>query len=180
MNEYIDYGYIGNNNMINRNITKPEWKRKIIRPAQSIVIFDDCLGSTALSSTESFLKLSIMNRHIAELQTPFQNRQALGCSVMLLVQSYTSKTGGVTRSVRENCTDLILWENKQKGAMDKIKMELGGALDEDEFDAAYAAAIKDKHDNLTVSFSPHCVTQTYRRNLSEYLIFNENECNCKK
>jgi len=95
--EYMDYGYVGENGTINNKIQKPEWKYKHIsgkiRPPTSLLIMDDVLGSTALSQSESFTKLCIMNRHIAPLSEPFDNRQALGCSVIILSQCYSSRQG---------------------------------------------------------------------------------------
>ena len=179
LNDYMTYGYINENGMMNRNIVKPEWKYPIIRPSQTLLVVDDCLGSSVMSQTDSFTKLMIMNRHIAPMSQPYGNRQALGCSVMLLVQSYTARQG-VPRSCRENCTDLILFTNKSKDQMKKIKDELAGAIDEHNFETACNYALKEKHDNLTITFNPKCRTKTFRKNLSSFIVFGEdlNHCNC--
>ena len=65
--------------------------------------------------------------------------------------------------------------------MKKIKDELAGAIDEDEFEQAYLYATEGKHDNLTISFNPSCPTKRFRKNLNEYIIFPdaEKECKCK-
>tara|TARA_R100001198_G_scaffold94402_1_gene77555 strand:+ start:1131 stop:2180 length:1050 start_codon:yes stop_codon:yes gene_type:complete len=179
LNDYMDYGYINENGMINRDIVKPEWKYKIIRPPQTLLLVDDCLGSSVLSQTDSFTKLMIMNRHIAPMSQAYGNRQALGCSVMLLVQSYTARNG-IPRSCRENCTDLILFTNKSKDQMKKIKDELAGAIDENNFQIACDYALKEKHDNLSITFNPKCPTKTFRKNLSSFIVFGEDlkHCNC--
>jgi len=183
--EYMDYGYVGENGHINNKLTRPEWKYKHIsgkvRPPTSLLIMDDVLGSTALSQSEAFTKLCIMNRHIAPLSEPFDNRQALGCSVIILSQSYSSRQG-IPKSCRENATDLIMFKNKQKDAMKKIKDELAGAIDEDQFEEAYLYATDGKHDNLTISFNPDCPTKRFRKNLNEFIIFPDAEaqCHCKK
>ena len=183
--EYMDYGYVGENGHLNNKITKPEWKYKEIsgkiRPPTSLLIMDDVLGSTALSQSEAFTKLCIQNRHIAPLSEAYGDRHALGCSVIILSQVYSAQQG-VPRSCRENCTDLILFKNRQKGAMEKIKQELAGAVDEAEFETAYLYATEGKHDNLCISFNPDCPTKRYRKNLNEYLIFEsaEKECQCAK
>ena len=44
LSDYIGYGYVSENGMMNRNIVKPEWKYKNIRPPQSLLIVDDCLS----------------------------------------------------------------------------------------------------------------------------------------
>lgn len=183
LNEYIRMGYVGENGYLNNKIVKPEWKYKDIsgkiRPPTSLLVMDDVLGSTALSQSEAFTKLCIMNRHIAPLSEPFDNRQALGCSVIILSQVYSAQNG-IPRACRENATDLILFKNRQKGAMEKIKQELAGAVDETEFEQAYLYATEGKHDNLCISFNPDCPTKRYRKNLNSYIIFPsaESECQC--
>ena len=155
--EYINMGYVTTDGHLNDRFIKPEWKYKEIsgkiRPPTSLLIMDDVLGSTALSQSEAFTKLCIMNRHIAPLSEPYGDRQALGCSVMMLSQCYSTRQG-IPKSCRENATDLIMFKNKQKDAMKKIKDELAGAIDEDEFEQAYIYATQGKHDNLTISFNP--------------------------
>ena len=66
--------------------------------------------------------------------------------------------------------------------MEKIKQELAGAVDEDEFEQAYLYATEGKHDNLCISFNPDCPTKRYRKNLNEFIIFPdaEKECRCGK
>ena len=182
--EYINMGYVTTDGHLNDRFIKPEWKYKEIsgkiRPPTSLLIMDDVLGSTALSQSEAFTKLCIMNRHIAPLSEPYGDRQALGCSVMMLSQCYSTRQG-IPKSCRENATDLIMFKNKQKDAMKKIKDELAGAIDEDEFEQAYLYATQGKHDNLTISFNPSCPTKRFRKNLNEYIIFPdaEKECKCK-
>ena len=183
--EYMNIGYVGENGMINHKLTKPVWKYQHIsgkiRPPTSLCVFDDVLGATALSQSESFIKLCIMNRHLAPLSEPFDNRQALGCSVIILAQVYSAQNG-IPRSCRENATDLILFRNRQKGAMEKIKQELAGALDEAEFEEAYLYATEGKHDNLCISFNADCSTKMYRKNLNQFLVFEsaQKECRCGK
>jgi len=177
LSDYIGYGYVSENGMMNRNIVKPEWKYKNIRPPQSLLIVDDCLSSSALSSTEAFTKLMIMNRHLGALSEAYGDRQALGCSVMLLVQSYTAKQG-IPRACRENCTDLILFKNKSKDQFKKISDELAGGVDVEKFTQAYEYATQGDHDNLSITFAPSCKTKTFRKNLSSFIIFPDDAATC--
>jgi len=181
LNEYMNMGYVGENGYLNNKIVKPEWKYENIsgkiRPPTSLLVMDDVLGSTALSQSEAFTKLCIMNRHIAPLSEPFDNRQALGCSVIILSQVYSAQQG-IPRACRENATDLILFKNRQKGSMDKIKQELAGAIDEQHFEEAYLYATEGKHDNLCISFNADCPTKMFRRNLNEFIIFPDAEAQC--
>jgi len=65
---------------------------------------------------------------------------------------------GVSRAIRENLTELILFKNKQDGVMEAIMKELGGAVDPEQFQQAYDYALQDKHDSLCISFNPKCPT----------------------
>ena len=66
--------------------------------------------------------------------------------------------------------------------MKKIKDELAGAIDEDEFEQAYLFATEGKHDNLTITFNPSCPTHRLRNYLNQFIIFEsaEKECRCHK
>ena len=88
---------------------------------------------------------------------------------------------GVSRVLRQNLTHMIIFKNKQQKQMDKMVDELAGAVDQDKFTEAYAYAIKEKHDSLLISFKPHCPTHTFKRNMNELIIFQDDlkECHCK-
>ena len=68
LTDYVNIGYVNENGYMNKNIVKPIWKYEKfsgkIRPPTTILICDDVIGSTALSASEYFTKLFIMNRHI--------------------------------------------------------------------------------------------------------------------
>ena len=76
---------------------------------------------------------------------------------------------------------MVIFKNKQEKQLQKMIGELAGAVDEVKFMEAYNYAIQDKHDSLLVSFKPHCPTHTFKRNLNELIIFDEDkkECHCK-
>ena len=163
---------------IDEEFTKPEWKRKIIRRPQIVLVMDDILSTPAITSSSGINRLFATNRHLGELK----RGGALGLSVMILTQTYaTTNSHGIGRSIREQLTELTLFANKQPKQLDKIIDELGGAVDETKFRAAYEYAIQDEFDNLTISFGPKCKTMTFRRNLSEFIVFDddEKECHCE-
>jgi len=186
---YMEFNYIDSEGNINMRIQKPRWKNKIIRPPQSILLMDDVLGSTALSQSEAFTSMTIRNRHLSPLKEPFENRQSMGLSVLILSQCYLGggrgSQGGVPRSLRENLTMLIIFRTKQEGMMDKIRDEIGGSIDPVQFEEAVEYALKDKHDALCIQFQNKCPTKKFLRfteNGSEYLTFEEDEkeCSCSK
>ena len=163
---------------IDEEFTKPEWKRKIIRRPQIVLVMDDILSTPAITSSSGINRLFATNRHLEELK----RGGALGLSVMILTQTYaTTNSHGIGRSIREQLTELTLFANKQPKQLDKIIDELGGAVDETKFRAAYEYAIQDEFDNLTISFGPKCKTMTFRRNLSQFIVFDddEKECQCE-
>lgn len=177
--EFVSAGYITLEGDIIEGMKMPEWKYPTIRKPQSLLVLDDVLGSGALNHSAGLTKLAIMNRHIAPLTG--EEGGSLGLSVIIQTQTYCT-TQGVSRAIRENLTELVLFNQKGDKVIDKIVQEMGGAVDPDEFRQAYEYALKDKHDNLTVSFNPKCGTLRYRKNLNELIMFEDalKECQCKK
>ena len=158
---------------------RPKWKYDNVRPPQSLLILDDVLSSPALLQSSGITRVSSLNRHVSPLQEPHSGRSACGLAVILISQTYTMPQG-VSRTLRENITHLLLFKNKQEKQMSKIREELGSAVDEDKFMTAYNMATKEKYGNLLVDFNPRCPTMTFRKNLNELLIFEDDKehCNC--
>lgn len=162
--------------LIGTEIFKPEWKREIIRPPQIILVMDDILSTPAITGSSGINRVFMTNRHIGEMK----RGGALGLSVLILTQTYSTTSGhGIGRSLRENLTELTIFETKQEKQLDKIIDETGGAIDPVKFKMAYDYAMKNKHDNLTISFSPKCPTLTFRRNLNEIIIFDDDKADCQ-
>lgn len=160
---------------------RPKWKYgdKNVRPPQSLLILDDILSSPAILQSSGLTRIATLNRHIAPLQEPHSGRSACGLGVILISQTY-SMPQGVSRTLRENLTHLLIFKNKQEKQMGKIREELGSAVDEDKFMTAYEMATKEKYGNLLVDFNPRCPTMTFRKNLNELIIFEDDKehCNC--
>ena len=182
---FMDAGFINEEGEF-MDVDEPEWFRDIERPAQCCLVCDDVLGSSALGNASGLTKLAIMNRHLAPLKEPYKNRAALGCACIFLTQSYSGGGGGshhgIPKALRLNATHLIFFKNKSDGVMKKITEELGGVVAEEQFMSAYQFAVQDKHDNLMLDLHPKCATKKFRRNLTEFIIFPEDEaeCCCKK
>ena len=159
----------------------PVWKYDKVQPPRSLLILDDILGTPCVSSNE-FTQAMIRNRHLSPLSESHSGRSALGCSVLINVQTYISNTGGggVNRSLREQCTHLLLFKNKSAKMMDKIREELCSVIDIDKFNTAYEEATKEKYGNLLITFAPKCPTKMFIKNLQECLVFEEDKglCNC--
>ena len=161
---------------IGEEFVKPTWKRDIIRPPQIILVMDDILSTPAVTGSSGINRVFMTNRHIGELK----RGGALGLSVLILTQTYSTTAGhGIGRGLRENLTELTIFETKQEKQLDKMMEEMGGAIDPVKFKLAYDYAMKERHDNLTISFSPKCPTLTFRRNLNEIIIFDDDKAECK-
>ena len=158
---------------------KPEWKYKTIEPPKSLLIMDDVLGSPAILQSSGLTKIATLNRHIAPLQENHKGRSACGLAVIILSQSYRMQNG-ISRSLRENLSLFTLFKNKQPKQLEAIKEELGSVVDIDKFEKSYEYATKEKYSNLTIDFKPKCDTLTFRKNLNEAIIFDDQVCECKK
>ena len=158
---------------------KPKWKYEKEEPVKSLLILDDVLSSPAISQSSGLTRIATLNRHIAPLKEDHARRSACGLAVIILTQTYRM-TGGISRCLRENLSILTLFKNKQQKQMDVIREELANVVDERLFTAAYNYATKEKFGNLSVDFRPKCPTLTFRKNLSEAILFDELACTCHK
>ena len=163
--------------MIEGELVKPTYKRPNPRRPQCLCILDDILNTPVMSNGSSINRLFTINRHIA----PMRDGGALGLGVIILTQTYSTTQGqGLSRALRENLTELSIFRNKAEGQMNKMMSEFGGAIDEDKFKKAYEVAIKSDFDNLTISFGRlACNTLRFRKNLNQFLVFQEDEAECK-
>ena len=164
---------------LDEHMSKPVWKYKFERPPTSLLIMDDILSSPAILQSSGLTKVATLNRHIAPLDEPEQNRSACGLAVIIISQTY-SMPNGVSRALRENLTHLLIFKNRQEKMMGKIREELGSAVDENKFQIAYNHATKEKFGNLLIDFNPKCPTMCFRKNLNELIIFNDDmdACHC--
>jgi len=158
---------------------KPEWKYEKEEPPKSLLILDDVLGSPAIAQSSGLSKIATLNRHQAPLKENHKQRSACGLAVIILTQTYRMQNG-IGRVLRENLSLLTLFKNKQEKQMAAIREELANVVDEDLFDKAYKYATSKKYGNLTIDFAPKCNSLKFRKNLNEYILFDELKCECEK
>jgi len=178
--KYIDLGFL------NESFTKPVFKYEKfsgkLRPPQTLIVLDDILSSPAILQSSGLTKIATLNRHIAPLSETFGTgpyaRSACGLSVIIISQTY-KMAQGVSRVLRENLTSLLIFKNKNEIELEKIRDELASAVDLDKFNAAYNYATSKKFGNLLVDFSSRCPTKVFRSNLSDAIVFKEDEQLCK-
>lgn len=165
--------------IIEDKLTAPKYKRPNPRRPQCIVILDDIINTPVMSTGSSINRLFTINRHIA----PMSGGGALGLGVIILTQTYSTTNGhGLSRGIRENLTELTIFQNKQEGQLQKMISEFGGAISEERFRQAYDIAIREEYDSLTISFGRlACDTLRFRKNLNSFICFPEDvsKCECK-
>jgi len=95
----------------------------------------------------------------------------MGCSLYFLVQSYKTQSGGLTKSIRNNATTLILFHTKSQKELDEIAEECSAEVSTDTFMKLVKEAHKEKHDFLMIDLhrkDNH--PSSFRRNLNEFII----------
>jgi len=103
------------------------------------VIIDDA-QSSKLFSNKRLLNSVTRHRHIS----PFKDdRPSIGVSMFFLIQNYKSQSGGCPRTVRNNCTNAIIFKNKDEKELDFIASEMAGEVDKETFMKAYDYAMND-------------------------------------
>ena len=103
------------------------------------LIIDDA-QSSKLFSTKKISNLTIKHRHIGAFDT---DRASLGLSMFFLVQNYSCKQGGLDRSIRNNCTNAVVFKSKDESELAKISSEMSGEVSKDDFMTAYEYAMTD-------------------------------------
>jgi hypothetical protein len=147
---------------------KPTHKYGGQKPCLSL-IFDDCLGSALFSKGSRKLNnMVILHRHLGQLQ---KSGGALGCSLYFLVQSYKTQSGGLTKSIRNNATSLILFKTKSQKELDEIAEEVGAEVSKDTFMRVVEAAHQEKHSFLMIDLhrKDHHPS-AFRKNFDTFLI----------
>jgi hypothetical protein len=147
---------------------KPTHKYGGQKPCLALVC-DDILGSNLLTKGSRKLNhMVILHRHLGALK---KAGGALGCSLYFLVQSYKTQSGSLTKSIRNNCTMMILFHTKSKKELEEIAEEVGAEVSKETFMKLIKAAHKDKHDFLMIDLhrKPEHPS-AFRRNLDVFLI----------
>ena len=159
--DYLEMFFIGN------QFLPPKHKYNGRRPVCALLC-DDCMGSMLFTKGARRLNsLVIKHRHIGMLD----EGGAIGVSCFWLLQSYLSQHGGISKTIRNNATSLILFKTKSEKALDEISIECAGEVDKSDFMKVYEAAMQKDHDFLFIDFfrkSTH--PSMFRRNFTEFIL----------
>lgn len=136
-----------------------KWKGK--RPVLAMLV-DDCQGSPVLND-KRFQHLCLRHRHVGG---------GLGISILMAVQNFKGKTGGMPLTIRDNLTHLILFRTKNGNVLKDIFEEIADDITEEEFYEAYNIAIEgDEHAFLFIDFHPKKGKEyRFRKNFDEYIV----------
>jgi hypothetical protein len=133
------------------------------------LLCDDCMGSNLF--TKGARKLNafvIKHRHIGQLES---EPTAIGCSCFWLLQSYLSQHGGISKTIRNNATSIILFKTKSEKALDEISLECAGEVSKEDFMSVYETAIQKDHDFLFIDFFKKASHPSmFRRNFTEFIM----------
>jgi hypothetical protein len=139
----------------------PKWKyANGDKPARMALIVDDSLGTKLFGPKSGFTNLCVKHRHVGE---------GIGVSIFILAQTY-STTNGIPRAIRENCTHLALFKNKDQNQIAKICEEIGSDIDVEDFLKLFQYATSEPFGFLFVDFSPKTPQQAFRKNFAQYLL----------
>jgi hypothetical protein len=103
------------------------------------LIVDDCQGSK-LYRDKKITGMVIRHRHIGAFE---DDRPSIGVSCFFLIQNYKSQSGGISRSIRNNSTNLIIFKSKDEKELKQIADEVCGEVSTAQFMEAYETAMND-------------------------------------
>lgn len=135
------------------------------------VLFDDCMNSGIF--TKGIKKLNqmvIYMRHLGQLK----EGGALGCSFFFAIQCYKSTHGGISKTIRNQMTHMMLMKTKNEKELDEIAEEVAGEVDKKTFMNVYNYAIQEPFDFLFIDLHKKDTHPSmFRRNLNEFIIPSE-------
>lgn len=98
--------------------------------------------------------------------------KGMGCSVLMLVQSYCAREA-VNRPIRENTCVLLLFKCCQESQLKKVYEESDLPVSYQKFLQLCDLCHREKYGFLTMDFSADDPQKRFRKNLDEYLPYKE-------
>jgi hypothetical protein len=114
---------------------KHKWGGKKPRIA---VIFDDMLGSLIYGRPRKINALATYSRHLGQME----EGGSIGVSLFFLIQSFKCQVAGLTRVIRNQCTQLIMFRSKDLKEINDIAESCGGEISKETFIKVYDYAIE--------------------------------------
>ena len=133
------------------------------------VFFDDCLGSMIYSKPRKLNALSTYSRHLGQLN----EGGAIGCSLFFAIQSYKAKVGGLTPTIKNQATNMLLFKTKDEKELNDVAESVGGEVDRDTFLKVYDFAIGDGEGHPFLFIDLHKKknhVSMFRKRFDEYIL----------
>ena len=147
---------------------KPEPKYKHKGPPILGLFVDDC-QSTPLFRAAKFLNFITRHRHIG----PLEEGGALGISVFIALQNFSSSSGGCPRAVRNNATSVLTFGLKDKKELMQVYESVAGEIEEETFFRAFDFATSEPHCFLLIDLHPKKEHPScFRKNFNEFIILD--------
>ena len=120
-------------------IQPPEHKYGGRNPLIGLLI-DDC-QSSKLFSSKKIQNMAIKHRHEGSFKT---DRPSIGLSLFFLLQNYRASGGQCCpRTIRNNCTNALIFKSKDEKELEHIASEMSGEVSKETFLKAYNYAMND-------------------------------------
>ena len=117
---------------------KPEHRWNGRKPKIACIV-DDCLGSMIYSKPRKLNALSTFSRHLGQLK----KGGSIGITLYFMIQSYKCQTGGLTPTIRNQASQLLIFKTKDEKELIGIAESVAGEIDIDTFYKVYNYAIQD-------------------------------------
>jgi hypothetical protein len=147
---------------------KPEHRWNGRKPKIACII-DDCLGSMIYSKPRKLNSLSTYSRHLGQLQ----KGGAIGISIYFMIQSYRCQVGGLTPTIRNQASQLLIFKTKDERELQGIAESVAGEIDFETFYKVYNYAIGTGENFEFLFIDLHKKSNhasMFRKYFSEYII----------
>jgi len=121
----------------NNDFVKPQHRWDGRKP-RIAVIFDDMLGSLIYGRPRKINALATYSRHLGQME----EGGSIGVSLFFLIQSFKCQVAGLTRVIRNQCTQLIMFKSKDLKEINDIAESCGGEISKETFIKVYEYAIE--------------------------------------
>ena len=133
-----------------------------------IICFVDDAQSTRLFGNRKFINLCVRHRHCGMFSKDLGG--ALGLSLLICVQNFSSAQYGLPRAVRNNATAVCLFKIYDEKELENVYKSVSGEIDYDEFMQVYDYATKEKYCFLLVDLNPKDANKKYRKCFNELIV----------
>ena len=137
---------------------------------------DDCMGSMIYSKPRKLNALSTYSRHLGQLK----EGGSIGISLFFAIQSFKCKVGGLTPTIKNQATNILLFKTKDDKELNDVAESCGGEIDKDTFIRVYNEAIENGGDHPFLFIDLHPKKEhlsMFRKKFNEFIIVDELKSN---